>query len=298
MNDADRTELNTSRPTTTENGLGLPEKLGVLIALLVVVIFVVFAWAVYAHIGPFPTSQEGGQFGDAFGSLTSLFNALAFVGLLTAMLLQREDLKLQRHELQLQREELEQTREVLNEQSEQLAAQADAAQRQVFEATFFRLFESFREIVGALKAAPQLQGTSAMHQWAIMLRDHDNCAILAKDLTPLAAGKIYAGWYPVRRPHMSSYFDMLRMTMEFIEASRRSDAIFYSDIVRATLSTGELFLIFHHAIGDTGDVRLKALIEKYGLLEVFDPETYDLPAGRRQWYSVRRLSRDYASQIR
>jgi hypothetical protein len=79
------------------------------------------------RVGPFTTAEQGGQFGDAFGALTSLFNALAFVGLIITILHQRDELRLQRQELALQRKELADTREVLIEQRKQLASQANAA---------------------------------------------------------------------------------------------------------------------------------------------------------------------------
>jgi hypothetical protein len=51
-----------------------------------------------------------GQFGDAFGSLSALFNGLAFAALYIALMLQGKQLFLQRRELSLQREELALTR--------------------------------------------------------------------------------------------------------------------------------------------------------------------------------------------
>ncbi len=54
---------------------------------------------------------DRGTFGDMFGAVNSLFSGLAFVGVVFAILLQRE-------ELQLQREELLDTKKTLKETSE------------------------------------------------------------------------------------------------------------------------------------------------------------------------------------
>jgi len=47
-----------------------------------------------------------GQFGDMFGALTALFSGLAFVGMITAVVLQTKELGFQREELALTRQEL------------------------------------------------------------------------------------------------------------------------------------------------------------------------------------------------
>ena len=59
-----------------------------------------------------------GQFGDAFGSLNTLFSGLAFAAFVYTVLLQR-------HELELQRIEMELTRSELSGQKAQLSLQND-----------------------------------------------------------------------------------------------------------------------------------------------------------------------------
>jgi len=62
--------------------------------------------------------DDTGKFGDMFGSLNALFASFAFVGLIFAILLQREELKLQREELRLAREELTHQTRVISKQLE------------------------------------------------------------------------------------------------------------------------------------------------------------------------------------
>lgn len=58
-----------------------------------------------------------GTFGDSFGFLTCLFSGLSSIGMIVAILMQREELKLQRDELQENREVLKQQREEFEKSS-------------------------------------------------------------------------------------------------------------------------------------------------------------------------------------
>ncbi len=63
--------------------------------------FVVFISVVtYAMYLQNATLANSGQFGDSFGILTCLFSGLSSVGMIVAILMQREELELQREELQ------------------------------------------------------------------------------------------------------------------------------------------------------------------------------------------------------
>ena len=90
------------------------------------------AWLIFGFIALLG-AKDLGEFGDFLGSLNTLFSGLAFVGLVVAILLQREDLRkqttalnLQREELKLQREELAATRQVLDKQHEEMKQSAKA----------------------------------------------------------------------------------------------------------------------------------------------------------------------------
>lgn len=238
--------------------------------------------------------EAWGQFGDYVGGVMNPVIALgALLLLAVGVRIQNETLREARSQLELQRAELEQTRIVLAQQSEQLTLQAEAAQRQVFEATFFRLLETLRRSIDGFETASRSRGIVAMFEWAVQLRDHANGRLRSRELTPDAASSVVASWYPTHRPKLSSYFALVLMALELVEKSNRSDAIFYTDILRATFSPGELFLLFHHGVGESGNARFKGLAEKYGLLDAFDPEDFDLPGERRLWYSARRVPRDY-----
>jgi hypothetical protein len=263
----------------------------------VLALFAAFSWLVLSHGGPFRDWETGAQFGNAFGALAALFSALAFAGLIITILMQREELRLQRKELALQRQELADTRQVLNEQRKQLASQADSAQKQVFEETFFRLVESLRNLVSSTRVHDHT-GIMAMHMIAIWFRDFDTATLQSRTLTPPDFAPIFRKWFPDFRPQLAPYFDSFGMTVEFVVKSDRPDKIFYMDILRAALSPGELCLIFHYVVycAEMGQPRLKNLCEHFGVLENFDPEVYQISAERRSWFNARREPRDYTSR--
>ncbi len=137
-------------------------------------------------------------------------------------------------------------------------------------------------------------GTASLHGLAVELRDWNAHRLRHEAVTPDEAARIFAEWYLSRRTDLAPYFNLTLMTLEFVDLSDRSNKVLYADILRATLSPGELFLLFHYGIGATSNnARLKMLAERYGVLEDFIPEMFDLPAERIRWYTVRKISREY-----
>ncbi|KFF23255.1 putative phage abortive infection protein [Chryseobacterium vrystaatense] len=84
--------------------------------------------------------QSQGLFGDMFGASNALFTGLSFVGVIIAILLQRQELKLQRNELELTRKEMEQTRD-------EFVTQNYTLKLQQFENTFFQMLKMLEDIV-------------------------------------------------------------------------------------------------------------------------------------------------------
>jgi hypothetical protein len=76
------------------------------VVILLIVIYAVFLIAMNYPISDLSIAKAG-TFGDSFGVLTCLFSGLSSVGMIVAILMQREELELQREELQKNREEFE-----------------------------------------------------------------------------------------------------------------------------------------------------------------------------------------------
>jgi len=99
-------------------------KFGLLLTVVVVAIWFIFGAMVFRLFG-----WEGqGSFGDTFGVLNVLFSGLAMVGLIVAIIMQKEELALQRKELQLTREELTRSVEVQKVSGEALHKQVEMLQ--------------------------------------------------------------------------------------------------------------------------------------------------------------------------
>lgn len=96
-------------------------KKAILLSLVFLTIFVAYFILVRMFL---PEWAESGQFGDMFGGLNAFFSGLAFLGVIYAILLQREELSLQRKELELTRKELKRTAEAQEKSEQALTKQA------------------------------------------------------------------------------------------------------------------------------------------------------------------------------
>ena len=77
----------------------------------------------------FPNLNNRGLFGDMFGGINALFSGLAFLGIIYAIVLQKEELTLQRKELELTREELKKSVEAQQKSEQALTKQVDSMKK-------------------------------------------------------------------------------------------------------------------------------------------------------------------------
>lgn len=85
------------------------------------VVFLVWLvwWCIAYHV------QPNAGIGDLFGGVSALFSGLAFAGVVTAVILQGEELQLQRQELKLTREEVKKTADANQAAAQALGKQID-----------------------------------------------------------------------------------------------------------------------------------------------------------------------------
>lgn len=121
------------------------KKILVLIFLTFVILFAGYFYIVTYF---YPDLMSRGQFGDMFGGINALFSGLAFLGVIYAIWLQREELSLQRKELELTRKELKRTAEAQEKSERALSKQAES-----------------------LKLTAKLNGLSSLMQLYIARRD-------------------------------------------------------------------------------------------------------------------------------
>ena len=113
--------------------------------LIALVLWALLGAGVYYFRDDWP---ERGQFGDMFGAANALFSALAFSGLVIAILFQTQELQAQREQLALQRAEMEFTREILS-----LTAELNAFMTWDRSSHNIENNAAFDELVKKLKAA-------------------------------------------------------------------------------------------------------------------------------------------------
>ena len=103
----------------------------------IILILMIVVWVVYPKLITliFPTAgldpTERGVFGDMFGSLNALFSGIALVGVIYAVLMQRQELKLQRDELTLTREEMKRSAEAQVQTAEAQVQTSESIRQQL-----------------------------------------------------------------------------------------------------------------------------------------------------------------------
>lgn len=224
---------------------------------LILLFWLLFGWISYPYDKGVPS------FGDAFQALSALFSGFAFVGLIYTALLQKSELSLQREDLNLTRKELEGQRIALNAQSETL-------KKQNFEDTFFQLLGIQNQIVNSIdifsaRSSHTIRGRDCFRIFYDRLRTSYAAAITAGSggqRIPTA----YIAFYSNNQAEVGHYFRNLYTLIKFVHQSDVQDKKFYTNIVRAQLSSYELLLLFYNCLSPLGADQFKPLVERYSLL--------------------------------
>lgn len=223
-----------------------------------------------------------GQFGDSFGAVNALFSGLAFIGVIYAVLLQKE-------ELRLQREELEKTRDEFKQQNETLSQQR-------FENTLFNLINMHQRIVDSISSQTGVginEGKNAIRIFWKTVRDHYNAE---KNTGAPVPEEYFDLYYDSNRPYLSVYFRTLYRCFKYIEdnESKIEDADTYSKFLRAQLSDAELFWLFYNCLYNEEGADFKHFMIKYKLLDNFDPYTLLDPLNEIRLFEESVWGRKYA----
>ncbi len=240
--------------------------------IIVITGFVIIVWTanlilpiVYANYN----WADSGIFGDMFGASNSLFSALAFIGLIIAILLQKE-------ELSLQRKELKQTRVEIAGQKEQLEGQKNQMELQNFDNKFFQLISLINNFVQQLKVG--------RGEFAIEGRKcFDEHLRSVKKYYPATRNKYpefkesdliresFSKEFHKSDPSIVSYTRILFSIFRLISQQKIADdqKQFYANIVIAMLSHAELKYIFYHRIYSAND-EFREYIEEFGVFRNLD----------------------------
>ena len=207
--------------------------------------------------------EHRGLVGDMFGVGNAIFSALAFVGVIIAIYLQNKELGLQRQELAL-------TRTEVKGQKEQLQAQAETLKKQTLENTLFQLLRIHQEILQSVRHyhGKERRGREAISGLAREFRNVYNPSphMESEGERIRAAYKIFHHGFQSCIGH---YFRNLYQILRFINDSqaREEDKKLYRRLVRAQLSSDELFLLFYNCLSEVGIEKFKPLVEEFAMLQ-------------------------------
>lgn len=239
--------------------------------LWLLLIIVVVLWAGYwagVHFLFKGTWTEKSDFGEMFGGINALFSAFAFAGLIFTILLQRED-------LELQREELRQTRDELKGQKEQLAAQSATFKQQTFDSIFFQLLSIHLQLTENIRLRDSGREVEGRECFGVILsalrNEYHDVFVREKKADEMRSAVIaYERVYRGNQARCGHYFRTLYNIFKFVKKSDVEDKKFYTNLVRAQLSSNELALLFYNCASPWGSVKFKPLIEEYGVLKQLD----------------------------
>jgi hypothetical protein len=244
--------------------------------LLAIVVFIILAWWFTPPLTDWMMSgrdfKNRGVFGDTFGAVNALFSGLAFAGLFYAILLQRA-------ELEAQREELADTHEVLKSQRVEAERQNATLLQQTFDNTFFQLLRLHNDIVMAIdivrKDRPDLKGRDCFRFFYEQLQKKFNqkTATLPNNSMKQIIARIEASYIPFYDFHekdLGHYYRSVYNLIKFVDLSTINDKHFYTNLVRAQLSSFELKLLCYNCSSKFGVEKFKPLVEKYSLLKHLD----------------------------
>ena len=218
---------------TSENAEKSTTRWGLITVLAIVGVIVILGLIEAGVYISFHKWEHRGLLGDMFGVGNAIFSALAFAGVILAILMQKR-------ELELQRQELKWTRTEVKGQKEQLQVQAETLKKQTLENTLFQLLRLHQE---TLQAVRYYHGTERRGREAIphLAREFLN-TYNESDRSASADERIRAAYKKFHQKFQSytgHYFRNLYQILRFINDSQASeeDKKLYGRLVRAQLSS-------------------------------------------------------------
>ena len=200
-----------------------------------------------------------GQFGDYVGGvLNPTFSFLALLALLATLGLQIRELRISARELK--------------NSADALVLQNETLRQQTFEATFFQLLRLHNDIVSSMEVLSlSLKGRAC---FAHYLSELEGSLINegAAD-RPAQFALFYDIFYRQHQAALGHYFRLLYNIVKLVKRTEGIDKRFYTNLVRAQLSSAELKLIFYNCLSAWGCEKFKPLVEEFALLKTIPNDT-------------------------
>lgn len=195
-------------------------------------------------------SSNWGTFGDFVGgTLNPIFALFSLFAIIYTIKIQTEELEFSREELEATREELKGSRIAQQEQSESLKLQNEATKLQIFENTFFKLFELHNDKYEKFK--------NKLDSYNNRIFENNE----SSDETTYMLNKFNMH----RRDYLYTYLLTLFELLIFIDKEDSKNTNLYIGLVKASVNNG--YILTYIALECMSNNNLKSLIEKYSLLE-------------------------------
>lgn len=239
---------------------GVISRLFLLVPAGFLLLAIVIGFYAFKFFGPLSdSSSTWGEFGDYVGGvLNPIFGFLALIALLWTIALQSKELRFSTQELR--------------HSADALRAQNETLKTQNFEATFFQLLRLHNDIVNAIDIVSGNNVTKGRDCFRIfakrliqILKQHDGLRDLKK------ARIAYDEFYKGHQHELGHYFRLLYNIVKFVKSSDILNKRFYTNLVRAQLSSYELTLIFFNCLSQWGEEKFKPLVEEFALLKTLPP---------------------------
>lgn len=214
-----------------------------------------------------------GSLGDFFGGiLNPIFSFLAFLALLTTIILQASELK-------ATRKELRKSAKAQKKQSRSLKLQNKATKNQIFENTFFKLIELFNEELKKLTLEITINsGFISINGIKITYNNKYESlsfgSLLGKSVIINLLKLFKMNYFPNYDKYNSKmenitgiYFGQIYQILKFIDESNIKNKQRYVNIFRAQFTKDELEFLFYHCLGTIGKRKFKKLVEDYEFFE-------------------------------
>lgn len=223
--------------------------------------FLVFVAGTYFYNfrGPLEKSADKwGQFGDFIGgTLNPVFGFLALIALLSTIAIQVRELRIS-------------TRELRNS-AQALAAQNLTLRQQNFETSFFQLLRLHNEIVNGIDLVSNnghvTRGRDCFRVFVNRLNDDLDTFATNGDQESITLA--YGLFYRKHQHEIGHYFRLLYNIVKLVKRTDSIDKRYYTNLVRAQLSSYELILLFYNCLSIWGRDKFKPLVEEFAFLKTY-----------------------------
>lgn len=206
-----------------------------------------------------------GQLGDSFAIMNTLFSGFAMLGVFGAIMYQKQ-------EMENQKAQYEEQKTIAEEEKQK-------QRRQQFETTFFNMLNLSNEIIKGIHITtgphPETHHNgrdvfsylkSKLHK---MESGNSQCSPQCKVVDIKVVQKICEEFFDQENIILGHYFRTLYAMLKMVECSELTykSKKSYTNIVRAQLSTAELYILFYNCLWYDEFAPFRLLVEKYAIFE-------------------------------